>query len=329
MAGASLTLARAQSRPGQLLELAAALGPRPTLAAGLALTTLLPPTLRDLAALVVIILLGVPHGALDGELARTWLRPRLGVAWFGVFAAPYLALSALVLLGWAIAPLTVLALFLAVSVWHFGTEDTGSVEPLVVLGAGGLPVALAVLAHPAATAAIFGTVTQVRMMNLPAWLTVASVLWVVPASFWFVRLAREGDRARIAAAVMLAASAILLPPLTSFAIYFVCVHAPAHVRSLIADRRLAPRITDATSAARLSLPVTALTLVLGAALWPLFPGEAVPRLLGLTLQGLAALTLPHMLFERWLNLTAAGGRSLPEIGHGTGSRWKSGTVAPL
>ena len=141
------------------------------------------------------------------------------------------------------------------------------------------------------------------MTQLPGWLTFACLLWLAPASVWFVRLAREGALRQAGVATGLVASGILLPPLTSFAIYFVCVHAPAHVRSLIADRDLAPRITDAARAARLSVPVTVLTLVLGASLWPLYGGAAVPHLLCLTIRGLAALTLPHMLFERWLALS--------------------------
>ncbi len=46
-----------------------------------------------------------------------------------------------------------------------------------------------------------------------------------------------------------------------------------------------------------SLPVTGLTFLLGALLWPLYPGQPPERLLALTLQGLAALTLPHMVLD--------------------------------
>ena len=295
----------------------------PALGTALALTALLPATPQSLVALLAIIVLGIPHGALDGELARTRLKHRLGAAWFAVFAAPYLALSALVLVAWTLAPLTVLALFLAASVWHFGTDDTGSHDPLTVIGAGGMPIALAVLAHPAATAAIFGTVAQVTMTTPPVWLTASAWVWLVPAAVWSVRLARAGDRVAAARASTIATAALLLPPLTSFAIYFVCVHAPAHVRSLIADRGQAPRITGSASAARLSLPLTGLTLLLGAALWRFSPGDATERLLCLTIQGLSALTLPHMLFEQWLRLTASQPRP---VVNGVDHAEKAGTL---
>ena len=267
---------------------------------GLALTALLPPEARTFAALAAILLLGVPHGALDGELARSALRPRFGSGWFAVFSAPYLLLSALVLLCWHVAPLVTLAAFLAASVWHFGTEETGSSEPLAVIAAGGLPIALAVLIHPQATAAVFAAVARTPMPRPPAWLWASAALWLLPAAWRTIRLSQSGRADLLIVPALLTGLFVLLPPLTAFAIYFVCVHAPAHTLSLIHDRRLAPRVRDRGRAVVLAAPVTVLTLLLGAALWPLYPGPADTRLLCLTIQGLAALTLPHMLFESWL-----------------------------
>ncbi len=273
----------------------------PVLLAGpaLAAASLLPPDQRTLVTLVAIIVLGVPHGALDGELARAALRPRFGLAWFGVFALPYLGLSALVLLAWHCLPVPTLAAFLAASVWHFGTEETGSTNAVSVIAAGGSPVALAVLAHPAATAAIFAVVSGTAMSRPPDWLWSASLLWLVAAGWRMARLVWTGN-AGLPLAALLAVIAIVLPPLTSFAIYFVCVHAPAHVLSLIRDRSHGNRIRNNAAAMRLALPVTVLTLLLGAALWPFYSGAPADRLLCVTIQGLAALTLPHMLFEKWI-----------------------------
>ena len=67
---------------------------------------------------------------------------------------------------------------------------------------------------------------------------------------------------------------------------------------LPADTLRAPRVCSMAQAAKCSVPVTVLTLLIGASLWPLFRGPTPERLLALTLQGLAALTLPHLLLER-------------------------------
>ena len=119
-----------------------------------------------LTVLAVIVLLGVPHGALDGEVARGVLRPHLGRAWFAVFAPPYLALSALVLLSWHAAPVVTLALFLAGSVWHFGSEDSGDGPLLEALVRGGLPIALPTLVQPAATVALLGGIAGVPLSGV-------------------------------------------------------------------------------------------------------------------------------------------------------------------
>ena len=273
----------------------------PVLIAGpaLAFSALMPPDTQYLWALIAIIVLGVPHGALDGEAARALLRPRLGWAWFPVFSLPYLALVALVLLSWRFAPVPTLAAFLAASTWHFGSEDAPG-APLEAAVRGGLPIALAVLAHPAATTAVFATIAAMPLPRPPEWLADASLLWLALAITWAGRMALLRQWRSLAVPALLAVAFVALPPLTAFAIYFVCVHAPAHTAALISNRARAPRVVDDRSAILLALPLTALTLLIGAALWPLYAGALPQRLLCLTLQGLAALTLPHMLFDMWL-----------------------------
>ncbi len=265
--------------------------------AALTLSAALPHDAQYVCALAAIIVLGVPHGALDGEAARTVLRPRLGRAWFPVFSIPYLGLSALVLLAWRWAPGLTLAGFLAASVWHFGTEDAEAGDGLEVIVRGGLPIAMPTMAHPEATAAVFQAVAGVPLPQLPDWLWAAAMAWLALAAGQ-AALRRQGRP--LAVPGLLAAMFTVLPPLTAFAIYFVGVHAPAHIAALIRNPVRAPRVRDDRSAALLALPLTALTLLIGAALWPLYGGAAPDRLLALTLQGLAALTLPHMLLDAGL-----------------------------
>ncbi len=249
-----------------------------------------------MCAVSVIVAFGVPHGALDLEIGRNLLRRRVGFWWFPVFAVPYLALVGAVLLAWRLTPEVSLAAFLAASVWHFGTEDTdGGVWP--VLFRGGLPIAVPVLLQPGATARVFSAASGLAFTQPPAWLAVASCLWLIPACLVVLR-SRIRDLALPGA---LCAAFALLPPLTAFALYFVTVHAPAHVAELIRHPGRAPRIRDTASAWRLAVPGTVLTIAIGAALWPTYAAEQVQvRLLCVTLQLLAALTLPHMILDAWL-----------------------------
>ena len=245
--------------------------------------------------LAAVILLGVPHGALDGEIARPLLRPRFGRAWFCVFAVPYLGLVAAVLLAWRLAPMATLAAFLAASIWHFGTEDAGK-SPLAAVARGGLPVAVPVLLHPAATARFLATASLTAMPHLPAWLVYASCLWCGVALCWAARAVRRSDWAGLGDAGLVLLLFAVLPPLLAFAAYFVSLHAPRHMRGLVRSG-YAPRVRTMQDAVWRSLPVTGLTVLIGAGLWRWFPGAPPDRLLSLTIQGLAALTLPHMLLD--------------------------------
>ena len=258
------------------------------------------PGWRTLIAVAVIAVMGVPHGALDGEVARPVLRPRFGRAWFAVFSLPYLALFAVVLLAWRLAPELTLAGFLAASVWHFGVEDAGP-DKLAACARGGLPVALPVLLHPAATARFLGTISLDPAPSLPAWLLVATCAWSALAAVWLARAAARRDWPGLADAALVASLFVVLPPLPAFTAYFVCLHAPRHVRALTASG-VAPRVRALRAAVLRALPLTALTFLIGAALWPWFPSAAPSRALALTIQVLAALTLPHMLLESALGL---------------------------
>lgn len=252
-------------------------------------------------AVAVIVVLGVPHGALDVEMGRTLLRHRFGGAWFPLFAAPYLALVAVVLLAWRLTPEATLAAFLALSVWHFGTEETGD-GGLSALAHGGLPIALPVLLHPAATGQVLGAISGSGLTYAvpPAWLTGASGLWVPLTGLWVARTVASGQLRTLILPSMVCVAFAVLPPLTAFALYFVVVHAPTHTAALIRHPTRAPRVRSPGAAWWRALPTTLLTVLIGVALWPLSAGEPAARLVGVTLQLLAALTLPHMLLETWL-----------------------------
>lgn len=251
-------------------------------------------------AVVVIVALGVPHGALDVEIGRTLLRHRVGWAWFPTFAAPYLALVAVVLLAWRLAPEATLAAFLAVSVWHFGTEETGG-GGLATLAHGGIPVAVPVLVQPAETAHVLTAISALGLTAPPGWLVGASLSWVLLATLWTARTLRSGRARGLLLPFAACIAFAVLPPLTAFTLYFVAVHAPAHTAALIRHPTRAPRVRNAAAAWRRALPTTVLTVLIGAALWPLGTGEPAVRLVGVTLRLLAALTLPHMLLDAWLD----------------------------
>jgi len=271
-----------------------------------------------LCAVALIVVLGVPHGALDVEIGRNLLRHQFGQAWFPLFALPYLTLVVLVLVAWRLAPEASLAGFLALSVWHFGSEETGE-GGLPAIARGGLPIALPVLCQPAATAGVLSAIAGVPLATVPAWLLGASLAWLPLAAVWSVQTLRADRPRLLVLPLVLGAGFVALPPFTAFTLYFVAVHAPLHTSALIDHPTRAPRVRDARSAWWLAMPTTVLTVVIGATLWPFTAGEPAVRLVGVALQLLAALTLPHMLLDAWLTRR--------EQAQATGRRWSSPTVS--
>ena len=73
----------------------------------------------NLIALLAVVFIGLPHGAMDGALAMHfgWTsRPAL----VSMFLIAYVGLAGVVVLAWALAPVLTFIAFLAISVYHFG-----------------------------------------------------------------------------------------------------------------------------------------------------------------------------------------------------------------
>ena len=97
----------------------------------------------NLIGLAGIVLIGLPHGALDGAVAM-----HLGIVRrfsdLARFIILYVALAALVVVTWTVAPSISLILFLTISMLHFGAGDVkngqGSLGFTEALAHGGLAI---------------------------------------------------------------------------------------------------------------------------------------------------------------------------------------------
>ena len=187
------------------------------------------PVVATLGALVLI--LGLPHGALDLWVAARqgrWGRDgRFTARGAVLFHAEYLALAALVTLSFAVVPTLALVGFLLLSLWHFA-DDWPALPAPVRLGCASVVVLVPTLFHGAEVAAIFAAVTgraapEVGAVPYPFWLVSG---WITAGS---VALAAATDRRAAAEVAGLAALAALLPPLVFFATYFTLLHGPRHL----------------------------------------------------------------------------------------------------
>ena len=245
----------------------------------------------------LVVLLGLPHGALDPLVAR-----RAGLANGGkgmaLFLLAYIALAGIALLAWVIAPYLSLLLFLAASAWHFAGDWRGRLprgRPI----SGGLAVILAPIAfHPAEVTSIFTTLTGAQVETLVQAVGYPS-LWVVSA-IGIIALSDmlRGRWAAIEIALSLGL-AWALPPLLFFCVYFCGLHSPRHVQQALRS------MSVTRSTAGLTMVVFSLLAGIGAAAFYLYgPGTQHDKTLKAVFIGLAVLTVPHMiLIETWQRRT--------------------------
>lgn len=248
----------------------------------------------DLIAIAAVLLLGVPHGGLDGAVARRVGWPPGLAAWLG-FHLLYIALAALVVLLWWQFPLASLSLFLLISAWHFGASDiadTGS-HWLPWIAHGGLvcigmPSQQAVLVEPIFALLIGQQSASLLMQAIDG----LAVPWAISLIGYLIYASFHRQyRKPLVSLLILLGLVIILPPLISFALYFCLWHSRGHMLRLWHSLDSVERSRSLAEAALYS----AMAWISAAIIFYYLQGSVASSLVQLTFIGLAALTLPHML----------------------------------
>ncbi len=245
--------------------------------------------------MVAVVLTGLPHGALDpwaAWRAGLW-RTRSG---FAAFHVVYIAIAAVVLLMWQLAPGPSLALFLAFSAWHFGGDWRDALNGWMRASVGAALLSLPALAAPAEVSAIFTVLAGHDGGVLAGWLAIAAPWFAAAAAASALVALLRSPLAAVEIAVV-AALAFLLPPVVFFLVYFCALHSPRHLR--LAAQSAGPRRRRQMTA--VAVAYTALTVVAAAVASPWISAGSTAavtldaQLIRLLFMGLAALTLPHMI----------------------------------
>lgn len=261
----------------------------------LVLASLWLPPLSAQAQLVmlspVILVLGVPHGALDVLYAGQLGGIRSLRGW-SLFTIAYFAVAASVLLLWWLAPGTFLVAFLLISAFHFSGDPAGKTPALLRTLYGGAVIFCPLALHSAEVLQLFAF-----LVGLPAAQAIVDVLHVA-AWPWVAAIgvaAILGLRTAWVRSIELVSLAALLtfsPPLIGFTLFFCGMHSARHVL----------RTRDYSRAGTLHQ-------LLRIVCWPMLAtvvGVAIAvacsggkpldlRLAQVLFVGLAALTVPHMM----------------------------------
>lgn len=251
---------------------------------------------------VIILLLGVPHGALDPIFAQRIFGVKGLLSWT-LFALLYLGLAACVVLFWYVFPTLWLVCFLLISVWHFSADLAPGTPWLAKLSYGSaiiilpvfrfsneLTVLFSFLIDSSASAALLAAL---QVLLIPVWVLIALSL---------VLLARAD---RFSALELLSVSALMffVPPLPAFTLYFCLMHGARHI---LRTKQQVARVSVKSMLGVTLLPMLG-TLVLMLLGWFFIASQSPEQgVMQVVFVGLAALTVPHMcLVQR--AVSASGG----------------------
>ena len=253
--------------------------------------------IASVVALLFVVLIGLPHGAFDGAIANH-LGAGRSFATTAKFIASYCAAAALVIAIWIMFPAVTLALFLIISMIHFGRGDasakSGPVFMTQVLLHGGLPIFGIIYFQQSSVIPLFDALTN-GASDLAILISkiMVPVLGLMAGLYGLMAFRDASLRARFTEFILLAVVIAILPPLVSFALYFCIIHTGRHMRRIW--HVLASTISPKGLYRQAAGFTLASWLVGGAAFLWLENGDLDAALLQVVFIGLAALTVPHMI----------------------------------
>lgn len=252
----------------------------------------------NLIGLAGIVLIGLPHGALDGAVAM-----HLGLvdkfSTMARFVMIYVGLAGLVVGAWIIAPSLSLIVFLTISLLHFGAGDARHGEGILrfaeTLAHGGLAIVGISQFHRSEADEIFYYLINQDTAMVWLALNVLTVAVIVAIIACVSQAAKDVKwSATTLELLILGIVYALVPPLLGFAIYFCLVHSARHFKRILSTIKATVDFSNIKNQAILF--TTASWIAAGIAFWMFADfADPGPTVLRITFIGLAALTVPHML----------------------------------
>lgn len=238
----------------------------------------------------LILVLGVPHGALDTVFAQNIYHVRSAKSWI-LFAAAYLTPAVLVIALWQVSPILFVVSFLIISVVHFSGDPSQGTPAVTRFLYGGAVAILPIFFHRVELGELFALLVGSDAANLLlSWIEFLRWPWLIGLGLMALhRITRDWlSGCEIAAVAILAT---LAPPLVAFTIFFCFMHSARHIlRTIAAFKKRGPsRILSAALAPMLII------LAFAAVVWSTLDSLPVDaRIIQIVFVGLAALTIPHM-----------------------------------
>lgn len=248
-------------------------------------------------ALLMVVVIGLPHGALDGAVAM-----HLGVGRsinsILKFLASYLLCAISVIIIWYNFPDLSLVVFLIISMVHFGWGDANSNLWsrffLQIISHGGIATFGIVYFHVDQVLPIFDMLTQNDSYFVIQFSKFIFYIISFCTFIYFTLIFRtQALRLRLFELIFVWLIVILLPPLLSFAVYFCFIHTARHIRNIWNE--LKTKINSKMIIAQ-AVVLTIASWIFGIfALYYFDSGDFNTDIIRVIFIGLAALTVPHMI----------------------------------
>lgn len=240
---------------------------------------------------LAILLLGIPHGALDVHYAHQTFGLRTLREWT-CFTIVYLLCTGLVILVWKIAPTLFLAGFLLISAFHF-SEDIDSKESFLTrMIYGGSIVILPFFRHAEEVTRLFAHIIPAdQAETFRAFLEPVSMGWLV-IGIMTTLISLHQNLLRGLALLSLGLLLVIAPPLLAFTVYFCLMHSPRHILRTLFHGNFSLKKVNL----RMIILPTLFTW-LAMVSWGLKSADfsLESRIISVTFVSLAALTVPHMI----------------------------------
>ena len=243
----------------------------------------------------LIVLLGIPHGALDTIFARQLYGIQTLGGWLR-FALVYLLLSASVVGLFMLIPSGFLIGFLLISMLHFSGDPAAGTPWMARALYGGAIIVLPTLLYAGEITRLFALLVGIDSATLVTpFLRLLAWPWLISFVLAAIqRLTKDWLTALEMGAVALLA--VLAPPLISFTVFFCAMHSARHILRTI---NYSGSSSLGLILGAMSLPMLGVLLA-SATAWHFLGGMPINgAIIQLVFVGLAALTVPHMaLVER-------------------------------
>jgi Brp/Blh family beta-carotene 15,15'-monooxygenase len=247
------------------------------------------------ALALAVVILGLPHGALDFAVAKS-LNYVTGVRTACSFLVIYTAVAGVSIAFWTVLPGTALSLFLGISIFHFASDWRTTMPFYARICLSAMLLCGPSIVHSAIVLTLFTALfvsSEVAVWIIQSMQIIFTVAFLGFVYFVIAAVTSKNIRSgwQVTEWIALITSSVVLTPLLHFALYFCVLHSPKHLLDVSKTLRL-----SFVKVIVISLPFVLLTLLLAWVLFALVASDDIDtELLRWIFIGLFGLTMSHML----------------------------------